>query len=688
MNWIGELYDLYDKNERFAGKMEPGQPVLLPLYHTTVAAQLTVTIDEKGNFLYAETVPEEEKSTIIPVTDKSSSRAGKVKAPHPLCDKLEYLAGDYLEYVSDEDCCGKHELYREQLKKWVESPDSHPKAEAIYSYLCKNTLMHDLVKSGILTIKEDGMIDEKRKLQIVSQADAFVRFRVEAGELLDDDVWTDQTGRFSPECWKDRTLQQSYINFCRSQRGEEGLSYLTGEYGRVSYLQPKKIRNEGDGAKLISSNDEANFTFKGRFLTKEEAFAIGYEDSQKVHNALKWILRKQGTSYDGMYFVTWESNSSQIPDWLSDSDEICRQAEERGIFVTAAKERSVQSEAEGQDASEARGAAESEKDAGRSEIAEWEAEINDEEDETEETPETGEVGAARFRKAIKGYEKNLSQTSRTVIMALDAATTGRLALMEFKDYHSARYLESLKNWYESCEWLQWKSGKKGRYSFLGMVGIRDAAELLYGTEQNGYFSMKGKEKLYKEVAKRWMPCILEGKEVPLDMVRVAVHRASSPVSFDSRFQWERILAFACSLVKQQYKKRYKEDWTMALDENCTRRDYLYGRLLAVADRIEYRTFDKDDGRQTNAKRYMNAFSQNPFRTWKILEEKLVPYLGQLMPPERLVYQNLIDSICSKFSIKDFENDKALDGLYLLGFHNQSYDLKKKKEDQKEEKINE
>ena len=687
MNWIGELYDLYDKNERFAGKMEPGQPVLLPLYHTTVAAQLTVTIDEKGNFLYAETVPEEEKSTIIPVTDKSSSRTAGVE-PHPLCDNLKYLAGDYADYVSGKDCTRNHTLYMEQLRKWVESPESHPKAEAIYSYLCKNTLMHDLVKSGILTIKEDGMVDEKRKLQIVSQADAFVRFRVETDELPDDEVWTDQTGRFSPECWKDRTLQQSYINFCRSQREEEGLSYLTGEYGRISYLQPKKVRNEGDGAKLISSNDEANFTFKGRFLTKEEAFAIGYEDSQKVHNALKWILRKQGTSYDGMYFVTWESNSGQIPDWLSDSDEICRQAEERGIFETAAKERSVQSEAEGQDASEARSAVESEKDAGRSEIAEWEAEINDEEEETEETPETGEVGAARFRKAIKGYEKNLSQSSRTVIMALDAATTGRLALMEFKDYHSARYLESLKSWYESCEWLQWKSGKKGRYSFLGMVGIRDAAELLYGTEQNGYFSMKGKEKLYKEVAKRWMPCILEGKEVPVDMVRVAVHRASSPVSFDSRFQWERILAFACSLVKQQYKKRYKEDWTMALDENCTRRDYLYGRLLAVADRIEYRTFDKDDGRQTNAKRYMNAFSQNPFRTWKILEEKLVPYLGQLMPPERLVYQNLIDSICSKFSIKDFENDKALDGLYLLGFHNQSYDLKKKKEEQKEEKINE
>ena len=71
-----------------------------------------------------------------------------------------------------------------------------------------------------------------------------------------------------------------------------------------------------------------------------------------------------------------------------------------------------------------------------------------------------------------------------------------------------------------------------------------------------------------------------------------------------------------------------------------------------------------------------------------MEEKLIPYLGQLMPPERLVYQNLIDDICSKFSVEDFENDTALNGLYLLGFHNQSFDLRKKKEKAKEETENE
>ncbi len=47
---------------------------------------------------------------------------------------------------------------------------------------------------------------------------------------------------------------------------------------------------------------------------------------------------------------------------------------------------------------------------------------------------------------------------------------------------------------------------------------------------------------------------------------------------------------------------------MALDNKEKDRNYLYGRLLAVADRIEYSTYDeKDGGRVTNAKRYMSTF---------------------------------------------------------------------------------
>ncbi len=104
------------------------------------------------------------------------------------------------------------------------------------------------------------------------------------------------------ECWKDRSLQERYISYVRSREKEQGLCYLTGNTEAISYLHSRKIRNEGDGAKLISANDSQNFTYRGRFVSKEEAFAVGNETSQKIHNALKWIIRKQGT-----FSIRWSS---------------------------------------------------------------------------------------------------------------------------------------------------------------------------------------------------------------------------------------------------------------------------------------------------------------------------------------------------------------------------------------------
>ena len=650
------LCRLYDKNESIAGLMDGDKPMLLPIYHTTVAAQITVTLNEDGGFLRAELVPnsETEKRTLIPVTDKSASRTAGVE-PHPLCDNLKYLAGDYTVYVNGKDCVKNHRLYMDGLREWAESQFCHPKVQAIYRYLSKGSLMGDLVNAGVLETDENGRLDGKKKIQIVAQEEAFVRFRVESEEALEVKTLEDTTGRFFPECWKDRSLQKSFIEFCRSREGEIGLSYLTGDYTRISYLQPKKIRNEGDSAKLISANDETFFTFRGRFRNKEEAFAIGYEDSQKAHNALKWLIRMLGTNYGGMYLVTWESDLIRLPDWQGDSEAVCEAAEE---LLASEGELEVISEA-----------------------------MLFEEDASHENLHVGLVGQAeadRFKRAIWGCQKYSKPSSNMYILVLDAATPGRLSVQEFREITASRYLESLKRWHDRCAWEQPKTGERGRYTFLGMVGVKDAAELLYGTEKNGYFSMQGKETIYKGVVKRWMPCVLDGREVPPDLVALAQRRASSPASFESRFLWERVLSLACSLIKQQRWIRYKEDWTMALDETCTRRDYLYGRLLAVADRAEYRTFDRDNSRETNAKRYMSAFSQRPYRTWQVLEEKLTPYLEQLKAPERLTYQKLLDEICDKFSIEDFENDEPLNGLYLLGFHNQSHALKKKKEEPEHE----
>ena len=112
-----------------------------------------------------------------------------------------------------------------------------------------------------------------------------------------------------------------YIEYVCSQEKKKDLCYLTGNIEGIWYLHPKKIRNEGDGAKLISSNASQNFTYRGRFINKEEAFAVGNETSQKIHNALKWIIRKQER-----FLIRWQllhgNQSSCMPRWNVDTEMI------------------------------------------------------------------------------------------------------------------------------------------------------------------------------------------------------------------------------------------------------------------------------------------------------------------------------------------------------------------------------
>ena len=649
MNWVRELCDLYEKNKDRAGKVEAGrygEPlILLPIYHTTVAAQITVTISEEGKFLRAEQVSEEDKLTVIPTTEKSAARTAGVE-PHPLCDNLKYLAGDYMEYVipdKGKDFFKNHKLYMEALEKWAVSPLTHKKVTAICRYLQKKELMKDLIAYGMLKVDENGKVQAGEKIQKVAQPDAFVRFRIEKWDEPENILDREQ-GAAATACWLDCTLHDAYILYSRSLAKQRGLSYLTGDETQITYLHPKKIRNEGDGAKLISANDKENFTFRGRFTDKEEAFSIGYDDSQKTHNALKWIIRKQGRTWNGFTVVTWESDLNELPDWGKDTDSICDDYEDYKAHDG------------------------------------W----DDEEDLENKYQGTNPMEAARFQAVITGYKKNLNFSSNTMLMAFDAATTGRLAMMECQALLSSTYLDNLRHWHEDCGWLHPKFKNKTYYLYYGMVSIKDIANALYGVENNDMLSLKGSnEGMYSEVCKRLIPCMMNRREIPKDMVRLSMEKASSPVSYEKPYNWERVLALACSLVRKEYieKTGKKEEWTVALNKESQDRNYLYGRLLAVADRIEYRTFDKDENRQTNAKRYMNGFSGQPFRTWKVIEERLQPYFFRLSVPERLYYERLIQEICWKFQTGEFEKNDGLNGLYLLGFHNQAYALQNKTEEE-------
>ena len=69
---------------------------------------------------------------------------------------------------------------------------------------------------------------------------------------------------------------------------------------------------------------------------------------------------------------------------------------------------------------------------------------------------------------------------------------------------------------------------------------------------------------------------------------------------------------------------------MALETNNDDRDYLFGRLLAIADVFERTALGPgEEARSTNAIRYMNAFQNRPMRTWMTIQASLQPHLARL-----------------------------------------------------------
>ncbi len=121
---------------------------------------------------------------------------------------------------------------------------------------------------------------------------------------------------------------------------------------------------------------------------------------------------------------------------------------------------------------------------------------------------------------------------------------------------------------------------------------------------------------------------------------------------------------------------------MVLDRQNSDRDYLYGRLLAIADLLESEALDiSGEKRQTNAMRLMQRFSEFPYSTWSILEPSLNPYRCRLRPGRQMYYDKLIGEVMDLFVLDDFKNNRKLSGEYLIGFHCQKENHFRKKDEE-------
>lgn len=624
MSWIQKLVETYDNcqgNVGYSGQEK--QRPLLPVCHITTQAHVEIVINGDGNFLRARLITDKADSvTIIPCTEGSGSRAGSKPENHPLCDKLQYVAGDFSEFGGNvtsgfsKNPCEPFQNYISSLSNWCNSEFNHPKIQAIWNYVKKKRVIKDLVNQKIILLDSEEKFADKEKVErkkntkdifsvVDPQDNMFIRWIVEI------------PGDNESEVWKDKSVWNSWINYYISNKNEEALCYVTGEKQVVTNNHPKYIRREGDGAKLISANDSSGFTFRGRFLKGSDACSVGLIPSNKAHYALAWLISRQGYVKGDLAIVAWATNGKSIP---SPTDDVIS-------------------------------------------ILGFDDLLNDEKLQTY----TAQDLAIQFKKRIAGYGKDIDNTTDIVIIGLDSATTGRASIIFYRNLSGSDFLDRVNEWHESCSWLHTYRSieisdestgrrKKVTMPFIGAPAPADISEALYGTRID--------DKLRNATINRILPCIIDGHQIPRDMVETAVRRASSRSGKDY-WEWNKTLSIACSLYKKYYRK---ENYTMALDLNRNTRDYLYGRLLALAESLEeWSLQESNEKRETNAARLMQRFSERPYSTWLTIELSLTPYKSKLGGKSKK-RQRLIDEVVSRFEANDFLSDKKLSGEFLLGYH--------------------
>ena len=591
MGLFQKALETYNSSSAKAGKAQEGRAALLPVSHIMQNAQIEISIDINGNFAGAAIVDKKDQKTIIPATIESASRTGDNNRAHPLSDQLRYLI------KINED---KYNAYVMQLKAWVESLYSHPKAAAVLKYVQGGTILKDLAANKIVVLNEKGEPAEPKG------CDKFmVRWRV-LGDSQNNIT----------ACWMDTSLFEAYINYYDSiiKNNNMDLCMLNGDIDVVLESNPKGIVAANYGAKLISANDMSGFTFRGRFTEGRQAATVGYHASQKAHNALQWVASDQGVIIGGRTFICWNPKGSDVP---------------KRMGLVKANNQPVG---------------------------------NNKDDYLK-----------NLQRTILGCRNDLPANEDIIIASLDAATTGRLSVVYYNELKASDFLDRVENWYQTCCWYNWFN----KQLYVQSPLITDIARFAFGVERKSKekAEIDINDKLLREQVQRLYRCIADAAKIPLDVVKALAKRASMPLAYEFANR-SKLLFIACAVIRKYHNDILgKEDWKMSLEENKKDRSYQFGRLLAVMEKIERDTYDKDEMREPNAIRMQTVFCERPYYVSKILNMRVIPYLQRQNIQSRAFYRNLISKIMEELSeYSDFELNKPLKETYLMGYYLQRKEL--------------
>lgn len=657
MSWMQKLYRTYEYVQE---KGLDDEDLALP-FHMSKAVHLRVVLNDKAELVHAESI---KRQLPIQAPENVLNKAGSTIAPSALHDSLKYIAKTaekYLtiEYISEvakkkapqkggkkwqEFLVGSEDkkrqfldkqkqeykesfiAYEEQLFNWVEFSNL-PELKIVLQYIQKGSLIEDLLAKQIFSFKDNILSSGKN--------DPFSLTVVWAVEIPND---------LHSDLWNKPCIQNQWIEYQESliQKGRhKSLCCITGDLDYPTEAYPKINGN----AKLVSANDDTGFTFRGRFYGDKDngdkselgsqAVILGKNASQKAFSVLKWLINRQGIRNGKQVILIWSSNC------ISDEDKLLSSLywEEDDIYASLLSE-----------------------------------------DKVDHSANLGFETAEQLKKKLHGYKEKLAINEQISLLIVDepSKTGGRMSLTFYQEKLRNDYFRGLDEWQDDFAWYQ---EYKSSWPFIAPSLERIAKVVLTKTE----FEDQNR-KLRRQLYARLLPVIAGGTsvQIPEDLVQKSFQVACNPFTNHNledgekirSTNWQRNIGVACALYKGWRARKYPSQrrYSMSLDTENRSRDYLYGRLIAQAESMEWYALYLQNGkktptRATNAERYFQQFAQRPYSTWRNLaSEKLVPYQNYLTSQGKDFYKQAIGEIMELFQRDDYVCDEKLSGEFLLGYH--------------------
>ena len=689
MSWMQKLYRTYEYVQ------EQGlddEDLALP-FHMSKAVHLKVILNDKAELVGAERF-DVKKQVPIQVTEKSSKRAGSTIASYALHDSLQYIAKtaenyltiEYLSKVAEKDNGKKwkeflagtdedkqkfadtekakykdcFEFYEKQLSGWTEFGNLK-EINIVLQYIQKGSLIEDLLEKQIFSFKDN--------ILSAGKDDPFSLTIVWAVEISNDP---------HSDLWNKPCIQSRWIEYQESliQKGRhKSLCCITGDLDYPTEAYPKINGN----AKLVSANDDTGFTFRGRFYGDKDngakselgsqAVILGKNASHKAFSTLKWLINRQGIRNGKQVILAWSNNC------ISDEDELLSNLYQGDDIYTSLFAK----------------------------------------DKIDHSADLGLKTMEQLKKKFHGYKEKLAANEQISLLIVDepSKTGGRMSLTFYQEKLRDDYFRDLDEWQDDFAWYQ---EYKSSWIFAAPSLERIAEVVLTKTEFEDKDRKSGRQ-LYA----RLLPVISGGKSVyiPYDLVQKSFQVACNPFANyrpeDGEkirsANWQRNICVACALYKgwraRHHDLSQRRTYPMSLDTQNRSRDYIFGRLLAVAEHLERTALRiANETRATNAENYMQRFVMRPFHTWEQLETNLKPYKDRLRKdyPVRISEKFVLTSpigflnnreneinqlICVLDDLKQegCDLDKPLEPEFLLGYHSQKMAYRNKS-NQPEQEVTE